>query len=65
VKKGNKMENKKWYTETYHAKFKRYEDLNDFLKPLNNEDRKVIVYYVKYGGVYEDDEITVTFARLK
>lgn len=59
------MEDKKWYTETYHTKLRHYEDLNDFLKPLNNEERKVIGYYVKYGGVYEDDEITVTFARLK
>ena len=59
------MEDKKWYTETYHTKLKRYEELNDFLKPLDNEERKVVGYRVKYGDVYEDDEITVTFARLK
>ena len=64
-KKGRKMEDKKWYTETYFTKLRNYEALSKFLEPLNNEERQVIGYQVHYGDAFSNDKIIVTFARLK
>lgn len=54
---------KKWYKEVYQVSFKRYEDINSFIKKLNNEERRVIGYQVTFGSLF--DEVTVTFADLK